>query len=77
MAAAEVSAIRTTRRTAAKAEKKEPLQVRIPVAVKRRFKAHASMRGIEPNALLVKLWEDYETRVLSTGEGDIMEKGAS
>jgi hypothetical protein len=41
-------------------EQKEPLQVRIPTRIKRRFKARAAMRGIEPNALLVELWEFYE-----------------
>lgn len=69
--------MRATGRVSAKAEKKEPLQVRIPVAVKRRFKAHAAMRGLEPNALFVKLWEDYETRLLSKGEGDVLDKGTS
>lgn len=39
---------------------KEPLQVRIPTAVKRRFKAHAAMRGLEPNALFVEIWTQYE-----------------
>ena len=39
---------------------KEPLQVRIPVAVKRRFKSHAALRGLEPNELFVELWEQYE-----------------
>jgi len=41
-------------------EHKEPLQVRIPTRIKRRFKARAAMRGIEPNALFVELWEFYE-----------------
>ncbi len=40
---------------------KEPLQVRIPGAVKRRFKAHAAMRGMEPNELFVEVWEQYES----------------
>jgi hypothetical protein len=39
---------------------KEPLQVRIPGAVKRRFKALAALRGIEPNELFVEVWEHYE-----------------
>lgn len=39
---------------------KEPLQVRIPATVKRRFKAHAALRGIEPNQLFVEMWEQYE-----------------
>lgn len=34
--------------------------MRIPTAVKRRFKAHAAMRGIEPNQLFVEIWEHYE-----------------
>ncbi len=43
---------------------KEPLQVRIPVAIKRSFKAHAAMRGLEPNELFVEVWNHYErTRV--------------
>jgi hypothetical protein len=41
--------------------KKEPLQVRIPVSVKRRFKSYAALRGIEPNALFVEIWEHYES----------------
>lgn len=48
---------------------KEPLQVRIPVAVKRRFKAHAAMRGLEPNELFVEIWEHYEATVRSANEG--------
>jgi hypothetical protein len=39
---------------------KEPLQVRIPVAVKRRFKSHAALRGLEPHELFVEVWERYE-----------------
>ncbi|MBU8542172.1 MULTISPECIES: hypothetical protein [Roseomonadaceae] len=39
---------------------KEPLQVRIPTAVKRRFKAHAAMRGLEPSQLFIEIWEHYE-----------------
>jgi hypothetical protein len=39
---------------------KEPLQVRIPVPVKRRFKAHAAMRGMEPHELFVEVWRFYE-----------------
>jgi hypothetical protein len=41
---------------------KEPLQIRIPRAVKRRFKAYAAMRGIEPNELFVEMWEHFERR---------------
>ena len=39
---------------------KEPLQVRIPTEIKRRFKALAAMRGIEPNELFVEIWDHYE-----------------
>lgn len=39
---------------------KEPLQVRIPQDVKRRFKARAAMRGIDPHELFVEVWEHYE-----------------
>jgi hypothetical protein len=39
---------------------KKPLQVRIPIDVKRRFKAKAAMLGIEPNELFVEMWEMYE-----------------
>ncbi|MBY0337330.1 MAG: hypothetical protein K2X11_11995 [Acetobacteraceae bacterium] len=46
--------------TGRQADTKEPLQVRIPVAVKRRFKAHAAMHGKEPNQLFVEVWEFYE-----------------
>jgi hypothetical protein len=42
------------------AETKEPLQLRIPTIVKRRFKAHAALRGMEPNELFVEIWNDYE-----------------
>jgi len=37
------------------------LQVRIPVAVKRAFKAHAALQGIEPNELFVEVWKYYQT----------------
>jgi hypothetical protein len=39
---------------------KEPLQVRIPRDIKRRFKAHAAMRGLAPHELFVEVWEYYE-----------------
>jgi len=42
---------------------KEPLQIRIPAAVKRRFKSHAALRGLEPNELFVEVWDYYETRL--------------
>lgn len=48
---------------------KEPLQVRIPGAVKRRFKAHAALRGIEPNELFVEVWEHYERTYTDAGSG--------
>lgn len=41
-------------------EEKEPLQVRIPIRVKRAFKSLAALRGIEPNALFVEIWEHYQ-----------------
>ena len=44
---------------------KEPLQVRIPVAVKRRFKSHAALRGMEPHELFVEVWERYEASLKS------------
>ena len=43
---------------------KEPLQVRIPAPLKRKFKAHAALRGIEPNELFVEVWQHYEDSVL-------------
>lgn len=39
---------------------KEPLQVRIPRNIKRRFKAKAAMLGVEPNELFVRMWDMYE-----------------
>ncbi len=39
---------------------KEPLQVRIPVSIKRAFKSAAALRGIEPNQLFVEIWDHYE-----------------
>lgn len=53
--------------------KKEPLQVRIPTAIKRRFKSHAALMGVEPNELFVKVWEHYESsqsRGLISGENN-------
>jgi hypothetical protein len=51
---------------------KEPLQVRIPGAIKRRFKAHAALRGMEPNELFVEVWEHYERAYThaSSGQGE-------
>jgi hypothetical protein len=43
-------------------ETKEPLQVRIPLSIKRQFKAHAAIRGLEPNELFVEVWKYYERR---------------
>lgn len=48
------------RRSADSVLEKEPLQVRIPVAVKRRFKSHAALKGLEPNELFIQIWELYE-----------------
>lgn len=39
---------------------KEPLQVRIPVGIKRAFKSQAALLGLEPNELFVIVWEHYE-----------------
>jgi hypothetical protein len=50
-----------------KAEPKEPLQIRIPVSIKRRFKAHAAMRGVEPNELFVEIWRHYEAQTAQRG----------
>jgi hypothetical protein len=50
-------------------EAKEPLQIRIPRAVKRRFKAHAAMRGMEPNELFVEVWGLYETTRAADASG--------
>ena len=47
---------------------KEPLQVRIPAGVKRRFKAQAAMRGLEPNELFVEMWEHYDRTVIASPE---------
>jgi len=45
---------------------KEPLQIRIPTAIKRRFKAHAALRGLEPNKLFVEVWDHYEATRAAT-----------
>jgi hypothetical protein len=49
---------------------KEPLQIRIPVLVKRSFKAHAAMRGLEPNELFVEVWNHYERTAANAAPGD-------
>lgn len=49
---------------------KEPLQVRIPTGVKRAFKSLAALRGIEPNALFVEVWEHYERTGPKSGTGE-------
>jgi len=49
---------------------KEPLQVRIPVGVKRRFKSHAALRGMEPNELFVEVWERYEASLAQEATKD-------
>lgn len=41
-------------------DEKEPLQVRIPVSVKRKFKSHAALKGIEPHELFCEIWSFYE-----------------
>jgi hypothetical protein len=61
MAAAKRHSVRTPARPpSGLAADKEPLQVRIPVAVKRRFKSHAALRGLDPHELFVEVWESYE-----------------
>ena len=54
------------KRRPAESNDKEPLQVRIPAGLKRRFKAHAAMCGIEPNELFVLVWEHYERTAACT-----------
>ena len=49
-----------SRRRSGSVSDKEPLQVRIPTAVKRQFKAAAAMRGLEPHELFVEVWEHYQ-----------------
>ena len=49
---------------------KEPLQVRIPAHIKRRFKAHAALRGLEPNELFVEVWNHYQRTVAAAESGD-------
>jgi hypothetical protein len=51
-----------------RAADKEPLQVRIPASVKRRFKAQAAIRGMEPNELFVEIWDHYERTVITAME---------
>jgi hypothetical protein len=41
-------------------EAKEPLQVRIPVTIKRAFKSAAALQGMEPNELFIEVWAHYE-----------------
>jgi hypothetical protein len=49
---------------------KEPLQIRIPTAVKRAFKSTAALRGMEPNELFVEVWNHYQqTCRADTGKG--------
>ena len=50
------------------AAEKEPLQVRIPAAVKRQFKAEAAIRGLEPNELFVEIWDHYRRAVISASK---------
>lgn len=51
-------------RRMAKAVDKEPLQIRIPSTLKRQFKAHAAMRGLEPNELFAEVWDHYHSTVI-------------
>lgn len=51
---------RHRRPSALKLEAKEPLQVRIPISVKRRFKSCAALNGVEPNELFCEIWAYYE-----------------
>lgn len=61
---------RTSGQPLGKVGEKEPLQVRIPVTVKRRFKSHAALRGMEPNELFVLVWEHYEASLKSEAVRD-------
>lgn len=51
-----------------RAADKEPLQVRIPALIKRRFKAHAASLGLEPNELFVEIWAYYEGAVINKSQ---------
>jgi len=62
MAAAKHAA-RLVQATVTDLNAKEPLQIRIPVRVKRAFKAHAALRGLEPNELFVEVWGQYESAI--------------
>lgn len=55
-------------------ERKEPLQVRIPVSVKRRFKSLAALRGLEPNELFVEMWHSYEARLTASAAAKELDK---
>src|ERR1700751_3010467 len=48
---------------------KEPLQVRIPVTVKRAFKSAAALRGMEPNELFVEVWDHCERTLRTAPSG--------
>jgi len=39
---------------------KQPLQLRIPVNIKRAFKAQAALQGIAANALFIEMWKYYD-----------------
>jgi hypothetical protein len=54
---------------------KEPLQVRIPVAVKRRFKSHAALRGMAPHQLFVEVWKRYEASLNLKNESGTKDRG--
>jgi len=38
--------------------------------MKRRFKAHAALRAIEPNELFVEIWEQYARSNAAAGKGE-------
>ncbi len=40
--------------------RKEPLQIRIPTSIKRRFKSYAALRGLDANELFIEVWQQYE-----------------
>lgn len=50
----------TSRPRRSNQQEKEPLQVRIPISIKRKFKTYAAMQGLEPNELFVQIWQHYE-----------------
>lgn len=69
MTASKHSVDSVPKRPAAAPVGKEPLQVRIPVTIKRAFKSQAALRGLEPNELFVEVWEHYERTRLQPQRG--------